>query len=477
MERRSAARWPSGSARRTLDLFPPDEAEQFRGKRPSVLASGTPVEFVETATSPDGVRHYLSFKFPLRDGDGRLLLAGMSLDITDRSGPGRARAVLAVGARASSGRSWQTGPQRASRSVASGRLTLVPDELGPPWADFLRPDGRRDRGGRAGPAGPCVYGLRVCYRVPGRAVPRLNWRRAGSRRGLIYAGDAGSSRSRGCGGRAAGPTTHAAPLRGPDGQCRQLGITHDVTDRKRAERRLAEAHEFLNSSLDALSSHIAVLDEGGVILAVNDAWRRFADENQYTGRRTTGWGPTTSRRASRTRSSASRPTWWRGCRDVLAGRLPYFEFEYPCHSPTEERWFVMRATRFDRRGRCGCVVAHEDVTKRKRAEEALQEADRRKDEFLAMLAHELRNPLAPIRNALQVLRLASGERRGRSSRPATMMERQVGQMVRLVDDLLDVSRITRGKIELRKERVELAAVVQQRRRDEPPADRGSAATS
>lgn len=89
----------------------------------------------------------------------------------------------------------------------------------------------------------------------------------------------------------------------------------------------------------------------------------------------------------------------------------------------------------------------------------LREADRRKDEFLATLAHELRNPLAPIRNGLEVMRIAPaespmvGEARG-------MMERQVGQMVRLIDDLLDMSRISRGKIELRKERVELGRVVQ-----------------
>jgi PAS domain S-box-containing protein len=88
----------------------------------------------------------------------------------------------------------------------------------------------------------------------------------------------------------------------------------------------------------------------------------------------------------------------------------------------------------------------------------LKEADSRKDEFLAMLAHELRNPLAPIRNAVQIFR---------GKAPATpelrwateVIERQVHQMTRLVDDLLDVSRITRGKIELRKERVELAEVV------------------
>jgi two-component system, chemotaxis family, CheB/CheR fusion protein len=90
----------------------------------------------------------------------------------------------------------------------------------------------------------------------------------------------------------------------------------------------------------------------------------------------------------------------------------------------------------------------------------LSEADRRKNEFLAMLAHELRNPLAPIRNALQILRLKNGDGHAVYS-ASEMMERQVGQMVRLVDDLLDVSRVSRGKIELRVGRIELASVVNQ----------------
>ena len=85
-------------------------------------------------------------------------------------------------------------------------------------------------------------------------------------------------------------------------------------------------------------------------------------------------------------------------------------------------------------------------------------ADRRKDEFLATLAHELRNPLAPIRNSLHILRLST------SSDPAAeqvceMMERQMGHLVRLVDDLMEVSRITRGKVELQLEPIELAAVI------------------
>ena len=90
--------------------------------------------------------------------------------------------------------------------------------------------------------------------------------------------------------------------------------------------------------------------------------------------------------------------------------------------------------------------------------EELRNIDRRKDEFLATLAHELRNPLAPIRNALQIFKLSGAE--SPPLRLREMMERQLLQMVRLVDDLLDVSRITRGKIDLRRERIVLAKVVE-----------------
>ncbi|MGI8981071.1 MAG: MEDS domain-containing protein [Pirellulaceae bacterium] len=99
-----------------------------------------------------------------------------------------------------------------------------------------------------------------------------------------------------------------------------------------------------------------------------------------------------------------------------------------------------------------------DVTRRFLAEQALRDADRRKDEFLATLAHELRNPLAPIRNALEVLRIG-GHDEAVSSDVRSIMDRQVQQLTRLVDDLLDISRITRDRIELRKQRVDLATIV------------------
>jgi signal transduction histidine kinase len=100
------------------------------------------------------------------------------------------------------------------------------------------------------------------------------------------------------------------------------------------------------------------------------------------------------------------------------------------------------------------------LDERERTTEALKQADRRKDEFLATLAHELRNPLAPIRNSLQILRMTACIDPA-AERVCEMMERQVNHMVRLVDDLMEVSRITRGLIELRKEETDLATIIRE----------------
>src|SRR5262249_27867194 len=91
-------------------------------------------------------------------------------------------------------------------------------------------------------------------------------------------------------------------------------------------------------------------------------------------------------------------------------------------------------------------------------EEALAESDHRKDEFLAMLGHELRNPLGPIRNAVQIMRL-KGPAEAELEQARDMIDRQATHMARLVDDLLDVSRIVRGQVLLRHERLDLAPLV------------------
>jgi len=130
----------------------------------------------------------------------------------------------------------------------------------------------------------------------------------------------------------------------------------------------------------------------------------------------------------------------------------------------------------DARGRIvGVVLVFRDITERRSSERVTEDADRRKDEFLAMLAHELRNPLAPIRNAAHTLALlGTGDDRVRWV--AGVVERQVGLMTRLVDDLLDVSRITSGKITLQRETVSVAAVLAQAvEAARPPAEgRGQA---
>ncbi len=106
----------------------------------------------------------------------------------------------------------------------------------------------------------------------------------------------------------------------------------------------------------------------------------------------------------------------------------------------------------------GAVLIFRDVSERRRAEQALRDADRRKDEFLAVLAHELRNPLAPVRTALDLLRLP-GASAADQAWAHEVMQRQIEHLVRLVDDLLDVSRIMRGKIEMRKEATDVRTIV------------------
>ena len=106
----------------------------------------------------------------------------------------------------------------------------------------------------------------------------------------------------------------------------------------------------------------------------------------------------------------------------------------------------------------GASKVGRDITDRKRAEAMLREADKRKDQFIALLAHELRNPLAPLRNGLQVMRVAPGDPHA-VAQARDVMERQLGHMVRLIDDLLDISRISQSKMELRRSRLLLADVV------------------
>jgi DNA-binding CsgD family transcriptional regulator len=132
-----------------------------------------------------------------------------------------------------------------------------------------------------------------------------------------------------------------------------------------------------NIILDALSAHIAILDENGIILKTNRAWQRFADDNQM--QHPAGDSPInylTVCDLATGESSQKAKTVARGIRAVIKGEVDEFLLDYPCHSPTEKRWFYMRVTHIPGSGPMRAVVSHENITALKLAEEALKAHER-----------------------------------------------------------------------------------------------------
>ena len=149
-------------------------------------------------------------------------------------------------------------------------------------------------------------------------------------------------------------------------------LIRDAADEVRGKSR--DSSTFARSAIDSLSAHVAILDESGTIVATNRPWRRFAEAN--------GAAPAEVSEdanylqvcdAAAGRNCADAAAFARGMRAVLSGRREAFDLEYPCHSPTERRWFVGRVTRFADTEPPWAVVAHENVTERRKAEEALRD--------------------------------------------------------------------------------------------------------
>jgi PAS domain S-box-containing protein len=234
----------------------------------------------------------------------------------------------------------------------------------------------------------------------------------------------------------------------PDGW---VAVVNDLTERKRAEEALRQSEERFARFMQHLPGLAWIKDsQGRYAYANDDAVRAFGvpRESLY-GRADEGVFPPAT--AAEFRGHDRRAL------ESRAGVQVIETLEHPDgtvhHSlvskfpiPIPEGGEVLVG---------GIAI---DITDRLEMEAALKEADRRKDAFLATLAHELRNPLAPIRHAVEVLK-AKGTPDPDLSWCREVIERQVGQMARLLDDLLDVSRITRNKLELRKERVALATVL------------------
>jgi len=228
-------------------------------------------------------------------------------------------------------------------------------------------------------------------------------------------------------------------------------LAADFIEQRQGEEKLRISEERFRNLIEAYAQAVWETDANGVVVADSPSWRSYTGQ---TLAELLGYGWVC---AIHPDDQAYAERDWREA--VAAGRDVNFQCRLKYRNDGW-RWTNVRATPI--RAPDGAIQKwvgmNIDIDAQKRAEEALQEADRRKDEFLATLSHELRNPLAPISNGLHILQMA-GIDSNTVENTYRMMERQVNHIVRLVDDLMEVSRITRGKIELRKERLDLNEVI------------------
>jgi PAS domain S-box-containing protein len=234
---------------------------------------------------------------------------------------------------------------------------------------------------------------------------------------------------------------------------RMVGICTDVTARHEAEAAVRESEERFRNLADNIAQFAWMADQSGWIFWYNQRW---FDYTGTTLEAMQGWG---WQKVHHPDYVAAVTEKFR--RHVEQGIVWEDTFPLRRHDG-EYRWFLSRAVPIhDEHGRVlRWFGTNTDITAQREAEEALRAADRRKDEFLATLAHELRNPLAPIRTSLEIMKRANVDA-GVVEESRLTMDRQLSHLQRLVDDLLDISRITRDKLDLRKARVELASVIHQ----------------
>ncbi|UUX95475.1 PAS domain-containing sensor histidine kinase [Aquabacterium sp. J223] len=257
-----------------------------------------------------------------------------------------------------------------------------------------------------------------------------------------------------------GDTAHARrlfdqrfyPLRDADGRIVGAGeVAVDITDQAAAERALRESEARFRTLADNMDQLAWMAEPDGRLTWVNQRW------SQFTGLDTEALlDPVQRRSVVHPDHLAPVLAHWAAARE----RGEPWEHTFPMRrADGVDRWFLSRALPI--RDEHGAIVrwfgTHTDVTRGRETEAALRQADHSKDEFMAMLAHELRNPLAPLRNMLALL-----ERRQDAEllpKALALMGRQVDQLGRLVEDLLDGARIKSGKIGLKRERLDLTVVL------------------
>jgi len=246
---------------------------------------------------------------------------------------------------------------------------------------------------------------------------------------------------------------------GADGTTQVIGTCQDITERKRAEVEIQRGREQLQLVADTTPAFIARYDRDRRLVWANKSYAaRFGKKpDELVGLHIIDL-------VGEPAFQVFDPIFAR----VLAGESIKMELEVPYAAGP--RWVHLAAARtLDAAGAVdGAVVVLTDVTdgrrlerERERALNELREADRRKDEFLAMLSHELRNPLAPILNAVELLEQLPSSDEDPGAPFRQVIARQAKHMKRLLDDLLDVSRVSQGKIQLQKQRIDLTLLLRQ----------------
>ncbi|MDB5299440.1 MAG: luxQ 3 [Phycisphaerales bacterium] len=228
--------------------------------------------------------------------------------------------------------------------------------------------------------------------------------------------------------------------------------------RTSAEEVLRRKEQFARSTVDALPTHIAILNGSGIIIATNRAWREFAAANDGAlNAAADGSNYLMVCDGAAGRNSAEAAAFAAGIRAVLADKRSEFAIEYAAHSATERRWFLGRVTRFpggDREARL--VVAHENITARKLAEEEMQKAKEQaefanlsKSSFLANTSHELRTPMTAILGYAEML-LDPGQTPADRRSCSQTIRRNGEHLLAIINDLLDISKIEAQKVTVEK---------------------------
>ena len=247
--------------------------------------------------------------------------------------------------------------------------------------------------------------------------------------------------------------------RGPRGPVRVRGVIIDATLQKQAEERLQASEERYRTLFDSVDDGVCLIemlyDATGKpcdyrFLEVNPSFERHTGLRDAVGHTVRALNPTHEEH------------WFETYGRVAATGVPE---RFVNEAAGLDRWYDVYAARVGAPGSHRVVVLFTDITERRRTElelrrlaDDLAEQDRLKTEFLATLAHELRNPLAPIRSGLQLMRRAKADP-GAVARVQDIMDRQLDHLVHLVDDLLDIARITRGQVDLKPDWIDLGEVL------------------